>query len=213
MRDPTPLIDSLSARLEPVARYRSTRTALRMWLIGWLATLALVLGVGTMRPGAGAQLAHSPQLALEMLIGVAAGIALTLAAVSFAVPGSRKRFVGLGALALVAWIALLLIGLVVPAVPPSLVGQRSACYLQVILFALPMLAIGIRVLRSGYVVNGALGGAVLGLASGALPALAMQFACLYEPLHGLVFHLGPVLLTGALGALLGYFALPRHTRA
>jgi hypothetical protein len=182
-------------------------------MLGGLATLALVLGVGAMRPGAGAQLTSSVPLAGEALIGLVAGIAFTLGAVSFAVPGAtRGRALTIGAIALLTWVVLLIVGLFAPALPPSTVGARNACYLQVILFAVPMFTIGVAVLRGGYVTNGWAGGAVLGIASGALPALAMQFACMYEPLHGLEFHLAPVAFTGVLGAVAGRLVLPprRH---
>ena len=46
-------------------------------------------------------------------------------------------------------------------------------------------------------------------AAGALPALMMNFACMYAPAHTLFLHLGPVLLVMGAGAWLGWRALPR----
>ena len=49
----------------------------------------------------------------------------------------------------------------------------------------------------------------MGAAAGAVPALAMQLGCMYEPWHGLSLHLAPALVTAALGALVGWRILPR----
>jgi hypothetical protein len=43
---------------------------------------------------------------------------------------------------------------------------------------------------------------MLGFSAGLISALIMQLACMYDPLHGLLFHFIPALLLGALGWLL-----------
>ena len=48
---------------------------------------------------------------------------------------------------------------------------------------------------------------LLGLASSAVPALLMQFACMYEPAHIFKYHLLPGLSVGAIGAIAGWFWL------
>ena len=41
------------------------------------------------------------------------------------------------------------------------------------------------------------------MAAGLLPALMMQFACMYDAQHGLAFHIFPALLAGSAIGLTG----------
>ena len=52
-------------------------------------------------------------------------------------------------------------------------------------------------------------GLCLGVAAGSVPALVMQWACMYEPAHALMHHLGPAALVALAGAVLGPRLLPR----
>ncbi len=47
------------------------------------------------------------------------------------------------------------------------------------------------------------------MAAAAVPALMMQWACVYAPDHILIHHLLPVLAVGAAGALAARLLLPR----
>jgi hypothetical protein len=87
-----------------------------------------------------------------------------------------------------------------------MLGKREGCNLEVLLFSIPTLLIGAIALRRGYVLRPWAAGATLGVAAGAVPALVMQFACMYEPRHILLFHLAPVVLVGVLGIAIGYTA-------
>ena len=40
-----------------------------------------------------------------------------------------------------------------------------------------------------------------GLVAGGLSGLYMQIACMYQPLHGLAFHVGPALVVAACAPL------------
>jgi uncharacterized membrane protein YdbT with pleckstrin-like domain len=51
--------------------------------------------------------------------------------------------------------------------------------------------------------------AAAGAAAAAIPAILMQLACMYDPLHALSYHLTPVLMVAALGALAGPVVLTR----
>jgi len=52
-------------------------------------------------------------------------------------------------------------------------------------------------------------GALAGLAAAAVPALMMEFACMYEPAHILTMHLSPIPVITVGAALLGARLLPR----
>jgi hypothetical protein len=90
-----------------------------------------------------------------------------------------------------------------------MLGKREGCVFEVVLFALPTLALALWLVRRAAPLERGWTGLVAGLAAGVLSALAMQLACTDAPLHSLGLHLAPVLAAGGLGALLGRRLLPR----
>ena len=59
-----------------------------------------------------------------------------------------------------------------------MLGKRENCHLETLLLSLPLLAVGLAVLRRLAPLDRALSGAVLGAGAGAIPALLMQIACM-----------------------------------
>lgn len=200
------LIAELAAAVQPVRRPGRTTGPALAWL---LVTVTIALGAtllhGPLRPGVLTDLAHAPRYALEAVLGLAACLGLALAAFRSGIPapgGVLRRFPAAIAL-LGGWSALFLVALIVPAIEPSMTGKREACLFEVLLYGLPGLALGVLAVRRQWPLSGPQSGALLGLASGAVPALLMQFACMPEPTHALAFHLVPGLVLGVLGAALG----------
>jgi hypothetical protein len=210
MRDQQPLIDRLAAELAPVRRFRPARIALSLWALAWVSVVAMTLLTGPLRHGAMRQLLDAPQFAVESLVGLLAGALLTCAALMLAAPGRHgSRWLRFAVFAFVAWVGAYVIGLVLPALEPSMLGKRAACDIEVVAFSIPVLLVGAWALRRGYLLDGWLGGLALGLAAGAVPALLMEFACMYDPAHILIHHLAPVAVTGLLGVGLGRAVAPR----
>ena len=205
------LIDELSADLEPVRRPAGTGAASAVWLVvAWGIVLALVGIAGPFRSGIGAQLLAAPLFALESALGLGLGGVAVAGAFALGTPGERSRQLVRALLILAGgWVALLAFGLLVPALTPSTAGMRSSCDLQILLFALLPLGVGLWALRRRAVLDRRLAGLCLGVAAGSLPAVAMQWACMYDPAHALVSHLGPGALVAAVGALAGSRLLPR----
>ena len=204
------LISELVAAASPVARPGQTdRTALG-WLILAGATAFVVIDFnGPWRPGVLAQLAATPRFLVESLLGLGAIISLGIAAFRSGIPDPTpiNRRVALALVVLAAWIALVVFGLTDPALAPSMSGKRAHCWLEALVVGAPALALGWFGLRRLWPLHGAWSGTLLGLAAGACPALLMQFACMYGPLHALLFHLLPGLVLGLIGAVLGAVAL------
>jgi hypothetical protein len=199
------LIAQLASELEPVRRPGRVAGLVLLWLgLGWASTLLSMHLSGDWRPGAVTQLHGSPRFAVETLIGLACGVALVLAGLRLGIPAPaaplRRALPAL--LAVLAWVALYLAALWSEAVPPSMLGKRDLCELETLLHSLPPMLLGLLLLRRLAPLAPRSAGAVLGLAAGSLPALAMQFGCMYEPGHALTHHLAPALLTAALAALL-----------
>lgn len=208
------LIAGLATDLRPVrGPGRAWPMALAWLLVAAVITSGSLLVTGEIRPGVANQLVDYPRYLVEMLLGVAAVATLGLAAFQTGFPGDEARLtrrtrLALGLLAI--WIATLLTGLVDPALEPSMLGKREYCWWETPLYALPAFVLGCVWLRGLYVLNYRWSAALLGLAAGSLPALAMQVACMYDPAHGLVRHLLPGLAVGLIGAFAGRIALQRR---
>ena len=204
------LIAELAAAATPVKRPGQTAHHIMLWLV--LAVSLSVLGVlvgGPIIMFRWPVLLQAPQFLGESLLGVVAIIALANAAFKTGIPSlvALARQIAWPLLLLVAWVGFQSYGLIEPALAPSMLGKRAHCWLEALLVGVPALVIGCCAVRRLWPLHGAWTGALLGLASGAIPALMMQFICMYEPAHILKFHLLPGLVTGLVGALLGSWLL------
>jgi hypothetical protein len=182
----------------------------------WLAVAALLVGAATLatgplRPGLLRQLAAEPGFGVDLLLGLLASGVAVLGLMRLRVPGlalgARAATPALAAWA--AWAAWQLLELWRSSAPPSTLGQRDGCVVEVLLFSLVPLALALWMARRAAPLERAWTGLLAGLAAGMLPALAMQLACMEAPLHALALHLAPVLAVAAAGALLGRLALRR----
>jgi hypothetical protein len=204
------LIRELADDLAPSPRLASARRAALAWLGACVAFVALVtVATGPVRPGALRQIVAEPGFGLTVLLGLAAGAAAIFALMRLRIPGLASGLRGAApALALlVAWFGLQLAGWLAGLAPASKLGARPGCIFQVVLFALPPLAAALFLARRAAPLERAWTGLLAGVAAGALGALAMELACMRDPLHALVAHLSPILLVALAGALLGRLVL------
>jgi hypothetical protein len=206
------LISGLTRELRPAPRLRRPGLlALLVFAGGWLAVLAVGLAVAPMRPGFADQLLAHPRFAVETGFGLAAGALALAVAFALGVPGRRSpgpRWAsGLAALGL--WAAFYVYGLSAPALEPSMLGKRPHCALEVLLYGVPVLVVGLLLLRRLAPLQRRRSALLLGAAAGAIPALFMQLACMYDPLHALALHVGPMLGVALAGFLLGPLLLRR----
>lgn len=212
------LIARLTAELTPVrAASPPLRVAGLWWLGSWLFVISVTLLTGPLRPGAFVQLVTSAQFAAESLAGLLAAALIAAWAFEDSIPGTRRQgllHVGLAAAAM--WLIAYVAGLEYPALELSMAGKRADCVLQTLLFAGPPMAAGIWLIQRNYLPLAPLrSAALIGLAGAMLPALFMQFACMYDPAHILRFHILPipgVVLAGVLGAWLARRVFRRQRR-
>jgi len=200
------LIAKLTAELTPV-RVASPplRIAGLWWLGSWLFVIIVTLLTGPLRPGAFVQLVTNAQFAAESLVGFLAAALIAAWAFEDSIPGTRRGgllYAGLVAAAL--WLIAYVVGLEYPALEPSMAGKRAGCVLQTLLFAGPPMTVGIWLTKRNYFPLAPLrSAALIGLAGAMLPALFMQFACMYDPAHILRYHILPipgVVVAGVIGA-------------
>ncbi len=206
------LIEALVRDLRPVRRALVPRDLALVWLAGsWLFVGATLVATGPLRPGFLTQLVEHPRFLLESLIGFATGVLAIHTGGRLAIPSpsSALRKSAPALLMLGAWVGAYVWGLLDPALPPSMLGKRTHCYVTLLISAGPPLAAGLWLVgRQAPLARGSTG-AMVGAAAAAIPALVMQFACMYDPAHALTHHLAPVGAAVLLGALLGRLALKR----
>jgi hypothetical protein len=196
------LIANLSREVAPV----SPAPPVNVLGIAWFALSAVYVVVvthifGPARAGAFSQLATEPRFLLESLLGAAAILWTSLLAFRAAIPAALTRqFATAGFVLMALWLAQYLIGLASPALEPSMVGKRSHCYFETMVYALPPILVGIYLIRRLYALQYVRTAMSLSLAAGMLPALYMQLACMYEPAHILFLHILPGLLMVLAGA-------------
>ncbi len=198
------IIAELVSELEPVKHPGRFSDQVVVWLgLSWVYTLSIVSATGPWRADALDQLTQSPQFFTETVLGLGAGIVLAYAAFSSAIPSPenplRRAVLPIGVT--IIWATSYVVGLWHPALDPSMLGKREVCWWDTLMYSVPPLILGLYLLRKFMALHPRISGALLGLACGALPGLAMQFACMYEPSHALSHHLAPALGIAALGAL------------
>jgi len=207
-----PLIDQLIEDLAPVSPPPSIGVSVLGWgLASWATVALLVYLTGPLRGGAGEQLLAEPQFLLECLLGASVGLVAMAGALAIATPGRGRstRLMRPGMILLAAWVAAYLYGLVSPALSPSDTGHRNHCFAETLLFSLPPLAFGLVLLRRRAALEPSLATGLAAVAAASLPGLAMQLACMYDPMHTLTMHLSPLLILGAAAAVLGKQLLRR----
>jgi hypothetical protein len=205
------LIRQLADELRPAPRLRAPRHLALLWGAGaWLFVVAATIAVQPLRPGFLDQLLASPRFAGETLFGLLAGALAIWIACAVGTPGrSQRRWIVLALGGLALWASAYVYGLVSPALEPSMLGKRQICFLEVFLYGVPTLAVGLLLLRRLAPLERWSAGLLTGAAAGAMPGLLMQLACMYVPSHILSHHLGPVLGLALLGALAGPLVLRR----
>ena len=207
------LIASLSHDLAPVSPAPNVNTMAVVWfLLSAFYVVVVIHLFGPIRPGAFSQLATEPRFLFESLLGVAAILWTSLLAFRAAIPATLTKQFTAGGLALMAfWLAQYVIGLVSPALEPSMLGKRSYCLYETIIYAIPPILIGLFLIRRLYPLSLVRTAMSLSLAAGMLPALYMQLACMYEPSHILAFHILPGLAMVLIGAAIAaLWRLRRH---
>lgn len=199
------LIADLTDKLQPVTPMSSIGPTL-LWLFGsLLVTAGLAWLDGPYRANSLADLQSSGQFLIESALGLLSVALLVFSAFELSIPSNHSllhRLV-MPLASLTAWIGFYTWGLYAPALEPSMAGKRHFCYLQTIIYSVPLLLAGLFWAKRQYPVNTLSIGLLLGLAAGSVPALVMQFACMYAPAHILQHHILPGLSMGVLGILAG----------
>jgi hypothetical protein len=157
---------------------------------------------------------NSWRFLLETLLGVVAIFWTSLLAFRGAVPAAlTRRFAVAGFVLMLSWLAQYVFGLAEPALEPSELGKRAFCSMEVIAYSAPLILVALFFVRRLYPLSFVRAALSVGLAAGMMPALYMQLACMYEPVHILSFHLLPGLSMALAAAAIALAWPPKHTGA
>lgn len=204
-RNRVDLIKDLSTGLHPVTPRSRVILPVMLWfIVSWIYVVVMGLYLGPLRNGALGALVTSPQFAIESSIGLISGVLFCLIAFQESIPGLRHQWlVYLSYFSAILWVSCYIVGLSFPAFEPSLVGKRAHCVLEAYLYSIPPLIVGYFLIYRRFPLRSVRAGVFLGISAGILPALFMQFSCMYDPLHTLTHHIGPAVVAVACGAVLG----------
>jgi hypothetical protein len=196
------LILNLSSNLGPVTRPPNINRLAIAWCgLSAVYVIAVTQLFGPIRPGAIEQLGAEPRYLLETMFGVVSILWFGLLAFRSAIPAAlSKRFAVAGLVLMALWLGQYAIGFLSPALEPSGLGKRSFCYLETMVYSLPVIFSGLFLVRRLFPLSFVRTGMSVGLVAGMMPALYMQLACMYEPAHILAFHIAPGLLMVGVGA-------------
>jgi hypothetical protein len=202
------VIDSLVRDLKPVPRHALERRFALAILPALAVSLLLMLIVVGLRTDM-AQALMLPVFWIKSAYNALLAIAAFAAVYRLSRPdGSEGRFFGIAAAIILALAVMAVIQLALsPAASyPVLVLGSSAlhCPLLIFAFAMPILIANTWVLRGGAPSNLGIAGFIAGIAAGASGAWVYSWFCTENglPFVTLWYSLG-ILLTGAIGALLG----------
>lgn len=207
------LISELTNDLTPIIGAGRIMGMVVLWLLAsFILVSSIMYMVDPFRETSAQQLINHPQFFIESFIGMLAIIFLTIVGFRLGIPSNDSLIkLALPALSvLVIWILFYIAGLWFPALEPSMEGKRTVlCHIETFIYGCMPLALGLFMIRKLWPLYTMLTGLIIGLAAGAIPALIMQFACLYDPHHIISHHIVPGLILGVVGALAGHFTLSK----
>lgn len=212
MKNTEELIAELAQDLEPVVPVSGVGLRSLLWLA--MSTLFAVLAIhwyGPVRPGATQQLLDYPRFLLEIGFGAATIGVFAVAAFRAAIPGlSGTRLAWVGGTMLTLWLVSYVAGIASPALEPSMLGKREHCVFETFLYGMPPALAGIWLCSRLYPLDNAAVALRVGLAAGLIPALYMQIACMYDPVHALTLHMLPGILVGLVCAAVAWLMARRE---
>jgi Negative regulator of sigma F len=195
---------------EIAAGHKPVRT---LWQPGprtavWFAVVLVVTTVAMLlrqefRPGFAGQLVQHPVLLAEVVSALALTVLAAYAALVNAVPGARVPRPAVAA----TWVAgaVFAVGLAteftVLAPESSTLGSRPHCWIEVFIYGAAGTWLMVILARRGWVRFNWLHGAGYGIAA-VVPAALMQLACMYEPVHNMLYHFLPIIPVLGLGLFL-----------
>lgn len=201
------VIEDLVQDLKPVKKlWRPQTRAFIFFIVQLVFVTALMVWRQPFREGWQEEVLHHPHFGLQLLFFAFSCFSLGFFALASIIPGRVKRkhlYIALIPFALL--LLSLLVSLAIPATNVSMLGKRFRCDLEVIVMGvIPFLHI-IYLVRKGFLIFSLNTLLTASAASLLISGGLMHVACMYDPLHVLLFHIGPVFVGAILFTAITYF--------
>lgn len=195
----TKFIDGLVADLKPVKPLLPIKVRTLVWFIIQTVIVSGVLfALAPWRPGFLEDL-QRPRFALEIVLWLLSIVWLGGLGLQSVIPGAEKKWMrSVSFIPLILLVGGLCLSLVSPARAPTMLGKRPLCFLEVIIYSLIPLTHFAYLLRKGFIVKYGRSIVLMGLSCSLIPAALMHVACMYNPMHVILFHLLPAFATTGL---------------
>lgn len=131
---------------------------------------------------------------LETLSGFIAIMLLATSVYFSSIPGVKNYFRWFAFVLTIAWIGIIFSGLFEPVLPASMVGKRELCFIEVVLYGLPITAFMTFLVYRRYSLTPLTSAILISFSSMLVPAYLMQYACMYEAQHNLLLHILPAII-------------------
>ncbi|MFK7822519.1 MAG: NrsF family protein [Oligoflexales bacterium] len=204
--DSESLIDSLAKKLEPVKPLQPHwQRALAWSLLSHFFVIILAILIAPFRNGFVSQLVSEPQFMIEFLIGMSIGPAASLTAFYLAIPsegGLKRSRIIVALMPILLQVLFMIISFFQPALTPSEEGHRPFCYLETGAYGIVPFVVMWFQIKKGYPWHRGWLGLYLALASFMPAANIMYIACMYDPIHNLLFHFLPAMILTSIAMLI-----------
>lgn len=177
-----------------------------VWWFFWALTLHVIMMVlvQEFRPSFVSQLLVFPRFFLEILFAFSFTGFLVFWMFSSFVPGYKmsRLWQGIGGAGLVGFVATMVLSFRMESPPSSYLGARPYCLEEVFVYGLVGILSFILITKDRDYPISKIKYSLMGLAAGMIPATLMEMACMYDPMHSIVAHFGPVIILGIVGVVM-----------
>jgi len=195
-------IKNLSQSLKPMRTFNPFHRTI-FWLLLFIpSTVLFMLYLQAYRPTFLDHLIHYPRFSLEIVSGCLLGSLFVFSFFGSIIPGYRfsKKIIMSGFVFLALLLISLFLSFIDPSPPESHLGARPYCAEEAFAYEILGVLSLIVFLRNidwrisfTYCL-------FAGIGVGLFPALLMEMACMYTPMHALFFHFGPSVFVGIFAA-------------
>ncbi len=217
MTKPLNTIDQLTHDLKPVKLAPKPSLVFLPVLISTFIIVGIEMyTMGEFRPFWFDQLISNGRFFLEFFLGILTSISATWTALQLGIPGEyvlRKRVYLPTIVIFAGFLALMVYGIFNPAIDFSGVGYRPNCHMETLFYGVVPFVVLAFILRKMSPLRPMWTGILAGMAS-SMPVVAyMHIACIYDPKHILMWHVGPSIVFTAIVSVISLAILDRLKRS
>lgn len=194
-------IQTLASRPVPSRQWLPAKRLMVWYSMALVANIIVMAWVQPFRPNFVEHLSSYYRFSLEIFSGLALTGFFIYWLFNSLIPGHRgtRSFLILGSVLTITFVLTLALSFFSASPPASTLGARPYCVEEVFVYGLFGVLSFLLLMRNSEYTPTKPKILLFGLSAGFIPALLMQMSCLYDPVHGLLFHYGPLILLSLIG--------------